>query len=130
MFPLAGQTAGPIRLNFFVDTHGWPRDVLSKAKKFGFFFLQFFFKNVFIHGQLRALQLVFNNEDAIVLFSKPVMFWTCGYRRSKEASLLCFHRLEQTFKQRGKQLCSELLIDLETKLHDFFGCDWRGGRAG
>ena len=24
MFPIAGQTAGPIGLNFFVDTHGWP----------------------------------------------------------------------------------------------------------
>ena len=24
MFPIAGQTAGPIGLQFFVDTHGWP----------------------------------------------------------------------------------------------------------
>ena len=24
MFPIAGQTAGPIGLKFFVDTHGWP----------------------------------------------------------------------------------------------------------
>ena len=24
MFPIAGQAAGPIGLNFFVDTHGWP----------------------------------------------------------------------------------------------------------
>ena len=23
-FPIAGQTAGPIRLKFFVDTHAWP----------------------------------------------------------------------------------------------------------
>ena len=24
MFPIAGQTAGPIGLKCFVDTHGWP----------------------------------------------------------------------------------------------------------
>ena len=24
MFPIAGQTAGPTGLKFFVDTHGWP----------------------------------------------------------------------------------------------------------
>ena len=24
MFPIAGQTAGPIGLTFFGDTHGWP----------------------------------------------------------------------------------------------------------
>jgi len=24
MFSIAGQTAGPIGLKFFVDTHGWP----------------------------------------------------------------------------------------------------------
>ena len=24
MFPIAGQTAGPIGLKFFVDTQGWP----------------------------------------------------------------------------------------------------------
>ena len=27
MLPIAGQTAGPNGLNFFVDTHGWPGDV-------------------------------------------------------------------------------------------------------
>ena len=25
MFPIAGQTTGPIGLKFFVDTLGWPR---------------------------------------------------------------------------------------------------------
>ena len=29
MFPLACQTAGPIGLKFFVDTHGWPGGVLG-----------------------------------------------------------------------------------------------------
>ena len=24
MFPIAGQTAGPIGLKYFVDTQGWP----------------------------------------------------------------------------------------------------------
>ena len=27
MFPIAGQTAGPIELTFFVDTQGWPGGV-------------------------------------------------------------------------------------------------------
>ena len=26
---IAGQTAGPIGLNFFVDTYGWPGDVMG-----------------------------------------------------------------------------------------------------
>ena len=42
MFPIAGQTAGPIVLKFFVDTK---------------FFSKFFSKFVF-HGQRRTLQLV------------------------------------------------------------------------
>ena len=37
MLPIAGQTAGPIGLNFFVDTHGWPGGF------FKFFFLSIFF---------------------------------------------------------------------------------------
>ena len=31
MFPVAGQTAGPNGLTFFMDTHGWPG--VPKAKK-------------------------------------------------------------------------------------------------
>ena len=27
MFPIAGQTAGPIGLKFFADTQGWPGGV-------------------------------------------------------------------------------------------------------
>ena len=27
MLSIAGQTAGPIELTFFVDTHGWPVSV-------------------------------------------------------------------------------------------------------
>ena len=52
MFPIAGQTAGPIGLNFFVDTHGWPGG--DKGLKKSIFFSKFF-----SHGQRRALQLVF-----------------------------------------------------------------------
>ena len=35
MFPIIGQTAGLIGLNFFVDTNGWPGgvDFLKKIKK-------------------------------------------------------------------------------------------------
>ena len=29
MFPIADQTAGPIGLNFFVNTHGWPGGVIG-----------------------------------------------------------------------------------------------------
>ena len=37
MLFIAGQTAGPIGLNFFVDTQGWPGSVIG-YKKFEFFF--------------------------------------------------------------------------------------------
>ena len=36
MLRIAGQMAGPIMLNFFVDTQGWPDGV--KFKKIKFFF--------------------------------------------------------------------------------------------
>ena len=29
MLPIAGQTAGPIGLKIFVDTHGWPGGVIG-----------------------------------------------------------------------------------------------------
>ena len=45
MFPIAGQTAGPNGLTFFVDTHGWPTGVVGlkkikfkNLKKIKFFF--------------------------------------------------------------------------------------------
>ena len=43
MFPIAGQTAGPIGLNFFEDTHGWPGGVIGYKKIEIFFF-------IFFHG--------------------------------------------------------------------------------
>ena len=52
MLPIAGQTAGPIGLNFFVDTHGWSTCAVD-LKKITIFL---------IHGQRRALQLVINNN--------------------------------------------------------------------
>ena len=46
MFPIADQTAGPIGLNFFMDTHGWPWGVLgfkkNRKKMFFPFFSNFF----------------------------------------------------------------------------------------
>ena len=63
MFPIAGQTAGPIGLKFFVDTQGWPGgDRLKKIRNFVFC------------GQRRALQLVkdkikFNSSSAFINFS-------------------------------------------------------------
>ena len=49
MFPIAGQTARPIGLKFFVDTHGWPGGVKGKKK-----FRKIEKKKKF-HGQRRAL---------------------------------------------------------------------------
>ena len=34
MLRIAGQTAGPIGLNFFVDTHGWPGGCYSLKNVF------------------------------------------------------------------------------------------------
>ena len=51
MLPIAGKSAGPIGLKFFVDTHGWPHGVIGKKN------LIFFKQNVF-HGQRRVPQLV------------------------------------------------------------------------
>ena len=52
MFPIAGQTAGPIGLKFFVDTPGWPggdigykknkKICLKKKNVRKFFFPNFF----------------------------------------------------------------------------------------
>ena len=52
MLPIAGQTAGPIGLELFVDTQGWPGSVIKNSK-----FIKHFLK-LFFHGQRRALQLV------------------------------------------------------------------------
>jgi len=41
MLRIAGQTAGPIRLNFFVGTLGWPGGV--KGYKNQYFFPNLFF---------------------------------------------------------------------------------------
>ena len=52
MLPIAGQTAGPIGLTFFVDTHGWPGGVKGKI---------YFKKNLsnkFFYGEPAVLQLV------------------------------------------------------------------------
>ena len=49
MFPIAGQTAGPNGLKFFVDTRGLPGGVIRQKNL-----------NIFFHGQRRALQLVIN----------------------------------------------------------------------
>ena len=38
MLPIGGQTAGPIGLKFFVDTHGWVGSVVGIKKLFDKFF--------------------------------------------------------------------------------------------
>ena len=58
MLPLAGQTAGPNGLKFFVNTHGWLGGVLGNNNKISNIFLTIFFS----HGQRRALQLVYNKS--------------------------------------------------------------------
>ena len=49
MLRIAGQTAGPIGLNFFVDTHG-----CCRLKKFeNKFFFKFYKKKLCFHGQYK-----------------------------------------------------------------------------
>ena len=80
MFPIAGQTAGPIGLKFVVDTDGWP-GVLKAKKKSKFFFQKIFFskiyffkilffQNFFFYGQRRALRLVLNKFEKDVIRHK------------------------------------------------------------
>ena len=57
MFPIAGQTAGPIGLKFFGDTHGWPGVSQAKIEKK---ISTLFFKIFLFHRQRRPLQLVEN----------------------------------------------------------------------
>ena len=47
MLPIDGQTPEPIGLKFFMDTYGWPVDVID--------FFQFFFKLFFSTGKGGAL---------------------------------------------------------------------------
>ena len=47
MIPIAGQTAGPIGLKFFVDTQGWPGGDIGFKKSNIFFSKIFFFKIFF-----------------------------------------------------------------------------------
>ena len=61
MLRIAGQTAGPIGLKFFVDTHGSWTPPCYKLKKIEFFVFNCFFfkiKKKIMNGQRRALQLV------------------------------------------------------------------------
>ena len=62
MLPIAGQTAGPIELIFFVNTHGWSgggghrlKNLILKKK------LNFF------HGQRRALSVLNNYSVSVVI---------------------------------------------------------------
>ena len=61
MLRIAGQTAGPVGLKFFVDTHGLLGGCYRKIKSnFQFIFFSNFFK--FFHGKRRALQLVYHKR--------------------------------------------------------------------
>ena len=43
MLPVASQTAGPIGLTFFVDSHGWPGGAIGlKIRNFIYYFCSFF----------------------------------------------------------------------------------------
>ena len=51
MLRIAGQTAGPIGLNFFVDTHG-----CCRLKKFeNIFFFKFYKKKFFSTGNIKLI---------------------------------------------------------------------------
>ena len=56
MLRIASQTAGPIGLTFFVDTHAYPGGFIGKKNR-KYFFFNIFFHFIF-HGQRWALQLV------------------------------------------------------------------------
>ena len=71
MLSIAGQRAGPIGLNFLLDTQGWP---CYRLKNRNFFFSKFcpFFLKIFFHGQRRALQLVWHKTQLCsVLYTDP-----------------------------------------------------------
>ena len=63
MLPIAGQTAWPIGLTFFVDTHGWPGGVKGKIFK----------KKIFFYGQPAALQLFLIKKKCTNAIGK--IFW-------------------------------------------------------
>ena len=68
MFLIAGQTAGPIGIKNFVDTfcgYTWVAGGCIRLKKSNIIFFRFFSsKFFFLNGQLRALQLVFNDSSS------------------------------------------------------------------
>ena len=53
MLRIAGKTAGPIRLTFFVDNHGWPGGIKVKKNR------HIFFQN-YSMGKRLVIQLVIN----------------------------------------------------------------------
>ena len=57
MLRIVGQTAEPIGLNLFVDTHEWPGSGIVIGNTKSKFVLKIFFYFFFLHGQRRALQL-------------------------------------------------------------------------
>ena len=70
MLPIAGKTAGPNGLKFFLDIHGWPGGC-HRLKKFQYFFSHPLKK---LPGQRRALQLVYVIKQDIgiyVVYSRP-----------------------------------------------------------
>ena len=67
MLRIAGQTAGPIGLTFFGDTHGWP----------GKFFFQFFFHFISTSNAEPFMQLLRNILNA--LMQKFIWILTINY---------------------------------------------------
>ena len=60
MLPIAGQTAGPTGLKIFVDTQGWPRNVIG-YKKSNFFSASVYFYMIFkCHYYLNKILFIEN----------------------------------------------------------------------
>ena len=74
MLHIAGQTAGTIGRNFFVDTHGWPGGCYRLKKSN-------FFQIIFFHGQRRAFQLVVFKTGHIQL--KKIVIISFAVKRLK-----------------------------------------------
>ena len=65
MLRIAGQTAGSIGQNFFVDTHGWPGGVIAIK-------IRIFFFNIFV--KLKKKFQIFFSKGNIGPFSQYIIY--------------------------------------------------------
>ena len=66
MLRIACQTAGPIWLIFFVDTHGYPGGVIEYKKSKLYFFKIFFIYLIFFHSPSASIQYTYAHLHEIL----------------------------------------------------------------